>query len=232
MRNGMWSYLEHVTQKFERPIKRDDRTTWVEYQKLYPKHSMLLQQYQVGHHPFVWQVRQNPKVVDIYSKIWSTKPEDLLTSFDGASFHFPPEETNRGWYRNTWYHTDQSYIRPDFECVQSWVTAYDVDEGDATLAFMEGSNKYHGEFTKSFTIDNKSDWYKHTEVEQRFYEEKGCCWILNQRNLNKENLLNIILNILKDKSDLNIKKSNLEKLNFENTWNDVNQKIQRIINEN
>ena len=174
MRNGMWSYLEHVTQKFERPIKRDDRTTWVEYQKLYPKHSMLLQQYQVGHHPFVWQVRQNPKVVDIYSKIWSTKPEDLLTSFDGVSFHFPPEDTNRGWYRQTWYHTDQSYFRPDFECIQSWVTAYDVEEGDATLAFLENSNKYHKEFKEVFKLEDKNDWYKHSREEQAFYENKGC----------------------------------------------------------
>merc|ERR1711871_26957 len=133
-------------------------------------------------HQFVWNIRQNPKVVDIFSKIWSTKPEDLLTSFDGASFHFPPEETNRGWYRQTWYHTDQSYFRPDFECIQSWVTAYNVGEGDATLAFMEGSNKYHKEFNKYFSEiniefankGNKSDWYKHSRVEQKFYEDKGC----------------------------------------------------------
>ena len=174
MRDGMWSYLEHTTQRFEKPIKKDDPSSWVEYQKLYPKHSMLLQQYQVGHSKFVWEIRQNPKVVDIYSKIWSTKPEDLLTSFDGASFHFPPEETNRGWYRQTWYHTDQSYLRPEFACIQSWVTAYNVDEGDATLAFMEGSNKYHKAFQEVFKLEDKSDWYKHNEEEQKFYEDKGC----------------------------------------------------------
>ena len=174
MQDGMWSYLEHTTQKFETPIDKNNPSSWVEYQKLYPKHSMLLQQYQVGHHPFVWQIRQNPKVVDIYSKIWSTKPEDLLTSFDGASFHFPPEKTNRGWYRQTWYHTDQSYFRPDFECIQSWVTAYDVDEGDATLAFLESSNKYHKEFQEVHKVEDKSDWYKHTREEQAFYVEKGC----------------------------------------------------------
>jgi UDP-N-acetylglucosamine--N-acetylmuramyl-(pentapeptide) pyrophosphoryl-undecaprenol N-acetylglucosamine transferase len=66
----------------------------------------------------------------------------------------------------------------------------------------------------------------------KFYEEIGCCWVLDQKNLNKENLLNIILKILRDKTDLINKKSNLEKLNFENSWNDVNQKIQKIINEN
>jgi len=174
MRDGMWDYLEHVTQNFEKPMSRDDSKTWVEYLKLYPKHSMLLQQYGVGQSQFVWDVRQNEKVVDIFSKIWETPKEDLLVSFDGASFHFPPEETNRGWYRNTWYHTDQSYLRPDFECIQSWVTAYDVDPGDATLAFMESSNIYHEEFAQKFEIKDKSDWYKHTREEQKFYEDKGC----------------------------------------------------------
>ena len=40
------------------------------------------------------------------------------------------------------------------------------------------------------------------------------------------------MNILKDKSDLIIKKSNLEKLNYKNSWNDVNQELKKIINEN
>ncbi len=72
----------------------------------------------------------------------------------------------------------------------------------------------------------------HQMKNAKFYEEIGCCWVLDQSNLNKEKLLNIILNILKNKSDLIVKKSNLEKLNFENSWNDVNQKLQKIINEN
>ena len=72
----------------------------------------------------------------------------------------------------------------------------------------------------------------HQMKNAEFYEKMGCCWILDQRDLNKEKLFNIILNILKDKSDLIVKKSNLEKLNFENSWNDVNQKLQKIINEN
>ena len=53
-----------------------------------------------------------------------------------------------------------------------------------------------------------------------------------KKKLNKEKLLNIILNILKDKSDLIIKKTNLEKLNFKNSWNDENKKIKKIVNEN
>jgi hypothetical protein len=222
MQNGMWSYLEHTTQNFQRPIDRNDSKTWVEYLKLYPKHSMLLQQYQVGHSQFVWNIRQNTKVVNTFSQIWSVKPEDLLTSFDGASFHFPPEETNRGWYRQTWYHTDQSYFRPDFECIQSWVTSYDVEEGDATLAFMESSNIYHKEFQDVNKITDKSDWYKHSREEQEFYEKKGCeekrikckagdmvfwdsrtihCGTEPVRTRNKQNLRNVVYVCMKPRNE-------------------------------
>ena len=141
MQVGMWDYLEHITQKFDTPITQDNKESWREYSKLFPKHSMLLQQWGIGHAQFIWDLRQNEKIVDIFSKIWKCPHEDLLVSFDGASFHFPPEVTNKGWYRNNmWYHTDQSYTRNDFECIQSWVTAYDVKKNDATLAFLENSN--------------------------------------------------------------------------------------------
>ena len=68
----------------------------------------------------------------------------------------------------------------------------------------------------------------HQMKNAKFYEELGCCWILDQKNLNKEKFLNILLDILKDKSDFKlIKNQILEKLNFENSWNDVNQEIKK-----
>ncbi len=66
----------------------------------------------------------------------------------------------------------------------------------------------------------------------QFYEELGCCWILDQNNINKEILSNFLLNILKVKSNMSEKKSNLKNLNYKNTWNDVNQKLKTIVNEN
>ena len=174
MNSGMWDYLEHVTQQFVIPMDRTEPETWVQFLKLFPKHSMLLQQFQIGHAQFCWDIRQNPKIINIFSILWKIPPEELLTSFDGASFHFPPEETNRGWHKKTWYHTDQSYLQPDFKCIQSWVTGYDVDEGDATLAFLEGSHIHHKEFRDKHDVTDKSNWYKLTEGEQSFYNEKGC----------------------------------------------------------
>ena len=66
----------------------------------------------------------------------------------------------------------------------------------------------------------------------KFYENLGCCWVLDQKTLNKEKLLDILLNILDNKSDYIKKKLNLKKLNYKNSWNDVNQKLKKIINEN
>ena len=48
----------------------------------------------------------------------------------------------------------------------------------------------------------------------------------------KEKLLNFLLKILDNKSDIVDKESNLKKLNYKNSWNDVNQKLKKIINEN
>ena len=52
--------------------------------------------------------------------------------------------------------------------------AYDINDYDATLSFMEGSNKYHTEFKEIYNITDKSDWYKLTKDQQAFYDAKGC----------------------------------------------------------
>ena len=39
-------------------------------------------------------------------------------------------------------------------------------------------------------------------------------------------------NIITNKSEYDEKKNNLEKHNFQNSWNDINQKILETINEN
>lgn len=171
MRDGMFSYLEYITQDFEIPIDRNDSDTYEEFFKIIPNRGMLMQHWQIGHAQFVWNLRQNPKVADIFAKIWDCQPEELLVSFDGAAFHFPPEITNRGKFKEFWYHTDQSYTRPDFECIQSWVTAYDVREGDATLAFIEGSNKYHKNFAEEYDITNPSDWNLITDEGLFYYTQ-------------------------------------------------------------
>jgi len=175
MVDKIWDFFERLSSSWYQPIDRENEESWRGFYKLYPKHSMLFQNWCVGHSHASWDVRQNEKVVHVFSKIWDVKPEELLVSFDGFSFNPPPEITNKGWNRNnTWYHSDQSFTRNGFECVQSWVTGLDVEEGDATLSFYEGSHKFHKELADRFGITDKADWKKLKKEEEAFYLEKGC----------------------------------------------------------
>ncbi len=64
-----------------------------------------------------------------------------------------------------------------------------------------------------------------------FYKKKECCWIIEQTFFDKE-IEQVLRNIIQNKSDLMKKKENLKKLNYQNTWINVNQKLLNIINEN
>jgi hypothetical protein len=175
MRDGMWSSVEHITQHFDVPMKRDDVDSWKSFSQLYPLHSMLLQRHTLSHSQYYWDLRQNTDIVDVFAQLWSVKPEELLVSFDGLSLHLPPEKTGRGWFRNNnWMHTDQSMQRHDFECVQSFLTASEIRQGDATLSFLEGSHLYHKRVGKKFKIEEKGDWYKFNEKEYNYFIKKGC----------------------------------------------------------
>ena len=65
-----------------------------------------------------------------------------------------------------------------------------------------------------------------------FYKQLGCNWVLNQNEINDNNLTKKLVNIIENKEEyLDIKK-NMKNFNYQNTWNNINQKITTIINEN
>ena len=64
-----------------------------------------------------------------------------------------------------------------------------------------------------------------------FYKENDCCWVIEQTNFEKK-IEDLLSEILTDKVDYLKKKENLMKLNYQNSWINVNQKILETINEN
>ena len=64
-----------------------------------------------------------------------------------------------------------------------------------------------------------------------FYKDKDCCWMIKQQLL-EEKIEELINNIIQNKTDFFTKKENLKRLNYQNTWINVNQKILNVINEN
>ena len=64
-----------------------------------------------------------------------------------------------------------------------------------------------------------------------YYHMNKCCWIIEQKHFN-EKIEKLLREIIKNKNDFLKKKENLNKLNYQNTWDNVNQKILKAINEN
>ena len=65
----------------------------------------------------------------------------------------------------------------------------------------------------------------------KYYEEKNCCWLVEQNDF-EEKIEEILNQIFDNKTDFLNKKDNLKKLNYQNSWINVNQKILKTINEN
>ena len=64
-----------------------------------------------------------------------------------------------------------------------------------------------------------------------YYKKKDCCWIIEQSSF-KEKIEKTLNDIIEEKKDYLKKKNNLKKLNYQNTWINVNQKILKSLNEN
>ena len=72
----------------------------------------------------------------------------------------------------------------------------------------------------------------HQYENAKYYEEQDCCWIIDQKNFDDQKFEKFLLELTNKSQDYMTKKNNLQKLNYQNTWNNVNQKILKIINEN
>ena len=54
----------------------------------------------------------------------------------------------------------------------------------------------------------------------------------NQNEINEETVADKLLNIINNKNEYLAKKMNMKNFSYQNTWNNINQKIISVINEN
>ena len=64
------------------------------------------------------------------------------------------------------------------------------------------------------------------------YFDKKLCWLTNQSDYKREILKEFILNLIQNPDDYLEKKNNMSKFSYQNTWNNINQKLLALINEN
>ena len=97
--------------------------------------------------------------------------------------------------------------------------------GASTLAELSASNIPFVAVPLPTAKDN------HQYENAYFFKNKDCCWMVDQKNF-EEQIQEILKSIFDKKGDYLNKKENLKKLNYQNTWINVNQKILEIIDEN
>ena len=109
-----------------------------------------------------------------------------------------------------------------------------LDQADLCITRAGASSLAEISFLKKpfIAIPLPSSKDNHQLENANYYKNKGCCWVVEQTNFDKKNFEDLLLNILSDKDEIIEKKNNLEKLNYQNTWNNVNQNLLNIINEN
>ncbi len=73
------------------------------------------------------------------------------------------------------------------------------------------------------SIDN------HQYLNAKYYEDKECCWIMEQKNFNAINLFNLIKEIVKNKNKLENIRQNMKKICSKNVYNDIENKIKELI---
>ena len=69
----------------------------------------------------------------------------------------------------------------------------------------------------------------HQYLNAKYYENKGCCWLLEQDNFNAENLFNLIIEIIRNKNKLEKIRNNMKKSYNKNVYSNIENKIREFI---
>ena len=69
----------------------------------------------------------------------------------------------------------------------------------------------------------------HQYLNAKYYEDKGCCLILEQNNFNSASLFNLIMETIENKSKLQSLSENMEKNSNKKVYEDIEKEVKKII---
>lgn len=130
--------------------RMDNRRNWEE---TFPMHNPVgIFAGPVGQIQVMWDLRQDPRIVEIFAKIWNT--DDLIVSMDGMSFMCPTEI--REGHFEPWPHVDQAILRRQDEVAHN---------NNPPIDFVSESSLK----TKPYTIQGQFLFEESTEGDGGFY---------------------------------------------------------------
>mgnify|MGYP001179805922 CR=1 FL=1 len=74
-----------------------------------------------------------------------------------------------------------------------------------------------------YSMDN------HQYINAKYYQTKGCCWLIKQEDFTSDNLFNLVIEIMNDKRKLENISKNMQKIVSGNVYNKVENIIKEII---
>ena len=133
----------------------NDKTTWTikNYPGMFGKG--ICPYNGLGQSNFSWFIRTNPKIKEIYSKLFDT--DDLITSIDAFSLFFTKKQKSKSWH-----HIDQN-PKNKLTCYQGAYNYFKVGENDAGFVVAPGSHKLFNPKVKHknnwIMVPDDSEWH-------------------------------------------------------------------------
>ncbi|KAE8328074.1 hypothetical protein BDV39DRAFT_204475 [Aspergillus sergii] len=171
------SYLENFAGGLG--FKRDDPTTVKEENLPIITEKGMILGYGAAHEKFVWDIRQEPGVIEAFERIYDTK--DLLVSFDSINASFPNRTDVKP--NKPWPHQDQDPETSNFRMMQGLVNLLPNGDNDGGLIVCKGAHTLSQEFHAEFKDEpNKiwawtKEWYGFTEEGLAWLKNRGCEWV-------------------------------------------------------
>ena len=72
----------------------------------------------------------------------------------------------------------------------------------------------------------------HQYYNAKHYKDHNLCWLIEQKDFIPVSVGDFIHNLFTERVNYQETKTNLNKYSYQNTWNNINQKLINLINEN
>eukprot|EP00730_Choanoeca_flexa_P008762 TRINITY_DN12533_c0_g2_i2.p1 TRINITY_DN12533_c0_g2~~TRINITY_DN12533_c0_g2_i2.p1 ORF type:complete len:379 (+),score=65.46 TRINITY_DN12533_c0_g2_i2:75-1211(+) len=114
----------------------------------------------VHHQQYVWDIRQDERIVGAFAAVYNVEPTELYVSMDSLCIREPNTVAADDAAMREWYHTDQTYSY-DFACIQGMVTLRDMPKDESPLRVWPGAHRK--ELLKHLTKEGNTTNYRHID---------------------------------------------------------------------
>ncbi|KIW88821.1 uncharacterized protein Z519_10305 [Cladophialophora bantiana CBS 173.52] len=166
--------------KFDLGFDENDESTWTAEHLPVSFKGGMYYAYGAPHEKMAWEARLEPKIVEIFERLWGNK--ELLTSFDGMNISLP---RRKDLHWSPWPHCDQNPNRKGMQAVQGLLNFAPNGPKDGGLVLMKGSSKLFDEFfsqkRENFNHEDAPppelkymDLFLFNDKDVQWFKDKGC----------------------------------------------------------